>query len=36
MNKFTFLINKKKYKDVKQFVFVGCLSDFQLQIIKIF
>ena len=36
MNKFTFLINKEKYKDVKQFVFVGCLSDFQLQIIKIF
>jgi hypothetical protein len=32
MNKFNFLINKEKYKQVIKYVFIGSLYDFQKQI----
>ena len=34
MNKFTFLLNKEKYKHILKYVFVGSLYDFQHNIIK--
>jgi hypothetical protein len=34
MSKFSFLINKKKYKNVRKYIFVGSLYDFQLNKIK--
>jgi hypothetical protein len=29
MGKFNFLINKKKYKSIKKYIFVGCMFEFQ-------
>jgi hypothetical protein len=29
MDKFEYLINKEKYRDILKYIFIGCLSDFQ-------
>ena len=29
MNKFNFLLNKEKYKNVNKYIFIGSLYDFQ-------
>ena len=34
INKFTFLLNKEKYKHILKYVFVGSLYDFQHNSIK--
>lgn len=34
MNKYNFLINKEKYKNIIKYIFIGSLYDFQKNIIK--
>ena len=35
MEKFKFLINKEKYKNIIKYIFIGSLFDFQIEKLKL-